>query len=468
MRKITTFFRDSLTNLTTGMRTRKDSMTNAFFSDVNVERDFRQLSSAYRTSWATNKVVNIVADDMVREWREFSSKNEKSNEILKIKKEEDRVKVIEKINTAIRWSRLYGGCALFLSVKGQEDVSIPLDLDAIKEGDLLNINVIERPYVTVYNTNIGFFDPSSDDFEEPEYYWLAEATMRVHRSHIIILKGEPASRANGNLNNFFWGDSIVSSLYESIRNSESVNNVIASLINEANVDIIKVNNLSAILSGTCGEDALRKRFEIANELKSTFSMLLLDGKEDYDRKTVNFSNLPQIQDVFLKIVSAAASIPATKFLSEGTTGLSDTGENDLRMYYDDIKLKQVIKLKPALVRLDEVLFRSALGFMPDDITFEFNSLWQISDTEKADIELKNSQTDIAYFNAGIITQEMILKKLQKENIYQISDADIDDAMPAQFTNEDIDGANTRIDQDAESGDSEEQDYSSVGEAPIQS
>lgn len=467
--RTTNFVKDSLTNFASGMRTKKDKMSHAFFADLNIERDFRLLEQTYRTSWAAKKIVDIVADDMVREWRTFSCTNDKTDEICIIKKQEQKLDLVKKVNTALKWARLYGGGALLLNIRGQEDISQPLDLDRINKGDLLHINVIERPFVTVFESNNKFFDPSTANYDEPEYYWLANSTLKAHRSRLIIFKGEASSRASGNLNNFFWGDSIISHTYDSILNSESVNNVVASLVQEANVDIVKIRDLSAMISGTCGVDNLVKRFELANELKSTFNMLLIDSMgEEYDRKSINFSNLPQIIDSFLKVLSASANIPSIRFLNEAASGLSDTGDNDLRIYYDLIALKQRIELQHQLTLIDEVMFRSALGFMPDDIEFEFDSLWQISDDVKADIELKNSQVDLAYFNAGILSQQTILKSLQSNQRYQISDEDIESAAPPEFTNEDFDGENTRSPEDTEQEPAQEEDNSQGSEPPLAS
>ena len=41
--------------------------------------------------------------------------------------------------------------------------------------------------------------------------------------------------------------------------------------------------------------------------------------------------------------------------------MNATGDSDTRNYYDRLQSDQVMRLQPALARLDEVLIRNALG-----------------------------------------------------------------------------------------------------------
>lgn len=54
-------------------------------------------------------------------------------------------------------------------------------------------------------------------------------------------------------------------------------------------------------------------------------------------------------------------------------------------YYDYIKSIQVNDIEGAIALLDECLIISALGSRPDDLWYEWASLWQVSDKERAEI-----------------------------------------------------------------------------------
>jgi hypothetical protein len=88
-------------------------------------------------------------------------------------------------------------------------------------------------------------------------------------------------------------------------------------------------------------------------------------------------------------------------------GLGATGESDTRNYYDRLSSDQKNDLGPMLDRLDEVMIRSALGDKPDDLFYEWNSLWQLTDQEKADVATKKATVYTADVNAGLIPPEVL-------------------------------------------------------------
>jgi len=82
--------------------------------------------------------------------------------------------------------------------------------------------------------------------------------------------------------------------------------------------------------------------------------------------------------------------------------LNTTGEADARNYYDKLAGEQTTILTPAMSVLDEVIIRSALGTRPPEIYYEWASLWQLSDGDKADIALKKAQAYQVDVNAAQI------------------------------------------------------------------
>ena len=58
---------------------------------------------------------------------------------------------------------------------------------------------------------------------------------------------------------------------------------------------------------------------------------------------------------------------------------------ELSSYYDRINSVQVNDIQPAISVLDECIIRDALGNRPDDIWYEWSSLWQVGDKEKSEI-----------------------------------------------------------------------------------
>jgi hypothetical protein len=88
-------------------------------------------------------------------------------------------------------------------------------------------------------------------------------------------------------------------------------------------------------------------------------------------------------------------------------GLGSNGTLELSTYYDFVNSRQTNYIEPALTILDECIIRSALGSRPVDLWYEWASLWQISDKERADIgaQLANAAKTLA--DAGILPAEVL-------------------------------------------------------------
>ena len=114
-------------------------------------------------------------------------------------------------------------------------------------------------------------------------------------------------------------------------------------------------------------------------------MFLMDSEEEFETKTNTFAGLPDLIVKFSQILSAGADIPATRLLGNSATGLNANGDGELKNYYDSLRSKQIIEYSPLLEVFDEIMIRS-LGLNPeDDYAYKFNSLFQMSDSEKAEI-----------------------------------------------------------------------------------
>lgn len=156
-------------------------------------------------------------------------------------------------------------------------------------------------------------------------------------------------------------------------------------------------------------------------------MLLLDTEEDYQSKTNTFAGLPDLIDRFALFLSAASDIPATRLLGSSASGLNATGEGDLKNYYDNVRSGQNVEYRPRLDYFDQIMIRS-LGLNPDDdYSYEFNSLFQMTPQQEADIELKNAQRDQIYIDREVIKPSTAAKDLKQEGTYSnLTDEDIEE------------------------------------------
>jgi hypothetical protein len=201
------------------------------------------------------------------------------------------------------------------------------------------------------------------------------------------------------------------------------------------VDIITSPQLAAMLASPEGEQKLIKRFGLAAMMKSMNHMLMLDGGkgtadskgEEYQQKTTQFTGLKDVVEKFMINVCGAADIPMTRLFGQSPAGLTATGESDIRNYYDRISADQEKKIRPGMEKLLEIVIRSTLGRMPDDVALTFKPLWQMSDKEKAEIEKLRAERDQIYLLQGAIFEHTVTARLVELKTYgnALTAADVD-------------------------------------------
>ena len=379
---------DTLKSLVTGLGTSKDKSVSQSFV-MNVLSD-AELNAMHRSDWLARKIVDIVPHDMTREWCEWQAEKDQITLIEKVEKAPE-INIQPKVTLALQKARLLGGSAIYIGMKN----AVPeeeLMLDRVKQGDLSYLHLLHRHEITPGPISR---DVTSEFFGEPEYYTVQGrngSTVKVHPSRVVRFIGAPIlDDRYQDLSG--WGDSILQTVYDAVRNATSVQQHIAALIPEAKTDVIYVPGLSKILQNSATTTALTDRFTYANTIKSMFNMVLLEGNgangdtaqgEKWEQKQISFAQLPDLMQSFLQVASGAADVPVTRLLMQAPSGLGNNGEHALKNYYDNITARQRTELTPAMHRLDEVIIRSALGKRDEAIYSRWAPLYTLSEKEKAE------------------------------------------------------------------------------------
>ena len=410
---------DGLENVVAGLGTDRDKRSYSVWADPRILTR-QELENMYRGSWLAKKIVNAVADDMTREWLHVTFDGEELG--TTIEQAEKRFALKRKTNEALKWSRLYGGAVIIIGTRDR-NLAKPLDVKNVRKGDLRYLHVVDRWRLSPAGSLNR--DLESPNFGMPDSYVLAESTVQVHHTRVLRFNGEKLPYFAW-LRNAMWDDSVLQHVMDSLMNCDTTTQAIATMMFESNVDVVKSEGLADVLARKDGEAVLTKRFQVAALLKSFNRMLLLDGTESYEKKQNSFANLDKVIQQFMIDVSGAADIPMTRLFGTSATGMNATGDNDVRNYYDMVSAKQEAELRPQLEYLYEVLVRSELGHMPEDFRFDFNPLWQLSETEQATVEKTRAERDQVYLNAGVVTEALVARELKERGTYRnMTDDDIE-------------------------------------------
>ena len=393
---------DTFTNFLSGLGVfGRDKMT--AFSYASPVWTRQQLEAAFQSDWIARKAISIPAQDATREWRAWQAKAE---QIELIEATENRLQIQLKLQAALTKSRLYGGCCMLIGVEG--DMASELDPETIKKDGLQFVHILAPHQLHIEEMVKDIADPF---YGQPRFYTVYDDTqkygsVKIHPSRMVRLVGMDTPDP---LQNFGWGDPVMQTIHDAVSAAGTVTQSVAAMIGEAKFDVIKIPGLTEIFSTTDGTNRLVKRFSEANVAKSVINAVVLDAEEEWERIGVNFGGMPEILQMYLQIAAGAADIPATRFLGRSPAGLNATGDSDLINYYDRIASDQALRLSPALELLDKAIIRSALGSSDPDIFYEWNSLWQTTEAEKATIAKQKADAAKVDVDTGLVPFTALVK-----------------------------------------------------------
>lgn len=420
---------DGLVNVVSGLGTAKARDPSTYLGrDHYLDRI--ELEDIYRYYWIA-KAVDIKPWDMTRQWRTFSSETLAPENIKTIEEHERVVDAQSDVRAAMKWAALYGGGGLVMHVNGHGASSEPLDYERVTLGQLDRLSPADRWELIPAAATIDY-NPLSPFYRTAEYYRIAHDTtgQLIHRSRVIFFRGrEMPVRITRQL--FGWGDSEVQRWYKAITNNETLNAAIVEGMHQSNIDVIAAKGLATTLAMAGGEEKIKDRFMVMDYCKSLLNMAIIDSEDSFTRNGFPMQGLAAIQKIFLEVLASATDIPTTRLLGSSPGGFNATGESDTRNYYDMIKSLQENDLAPKLYQLDQVLVRSALGEYPEDLSFKFNSLWQMTEEEESTLNETRSRTLMNLQTLGVpdyvilrdAVEMGIVKNLSIEEIDKLEEED---------------------------------------------
>lgn len=361
---------DGMINLVANLGTSRDKSAHSQYFHTVIPAN--ELEAMFSESWLAKRGVTVPASDATRKWRNWRAE---SDQIGKIEAEEKRLQLQAKTMQAIIAARLYGGSAIYINT-GTASPESPISD---------NENIISLVVLSRHDLAAGKIvrDINSEYFGRPEFYSIQSSgePVNIHSSRFALFFGE---RSNFSLSGDHWGDSVLQSAREAIRNADATVANIASLIFESKVDVMNVEGFADLLAAN-QDDVLLRRARLQATMKGTNGMIMLDAKDRYDSKAFGFGGLSELWSRFQEWVSGAFGIPVTRMFGLSSAGLSGSGDGDERTYYDSIEQLQTLTIAPALERLDNLLIRQSLGSRPPEVFYDWAPLRQLSESDRANI-----------------------------------------------------------------------------------
>lgn len=400
---------DGWQNILTNLgKTNKDKRTGMQANERYLTQ--QEVDPIYQIDDMCAKIIDRLPEDMTREG--FSVITDSGDDLTKdIERIFERLDLDSKIEEALKWARLYGGAGAVLGLRDGKMPWEPVEMNSIKS--LEYVTVLDR-YRLVSDGGGDNIDSNvqSKNFGKPVFYRLQNSSIKInersfvkiHNSRIIRFNGIKVGHDKMNMVDY-WGDSVLSRLFNVIRNFQGAHDSAAVILTDFTQMIIKLKNLADMIAS--GDDQLvQTRLALMSATASIVNAVVIEEGEEAERKTTNVTGLPDMLRMINARLVAATEYPHTILLGEGADGgLGTTGQSEKRDYYDFVKNQQESKLRPILKQFLNMIFLAKDGPTKGKVpqyTITFNPLWQPTEKEVVETRKMQAEIDEKYINAQVL------------------------------------------------------------------
>lgn len=309
------------------------------------------------------------------------------------------------------WVRLFGGGALLVNTN--QDPQKPLNIKTLSKSDL-EFYDLDRWQL---ETNVANFDDwdsyiSSGDGDEM-IHLLGE---KIHESRFLRGKGKKAPHyVRRQLRG--WGMSEGERMIRDLNLYLKTQDATFELIDEAKIDVYKIDGLAQKMMQKGGSASITSRIQTANEIKNYVNALVLDSKEEYQQKLINFAGLSDVMNQNRMGVAAALRIPQNKLFGESAAGFGD-GQDSLENYNQMVESEIRAQLKPVIRKLLRITMSHLFGYDPE-FSFKFPSLREL--TQEVEQAVKDAEFNrfTVLYDRGLIDAVEYMEMCRKAGIVQI-------------------------------------------------
>ena len=409
---------NSLTTLidgiTTGTTTQVSQVDTLFINQRwYLISNYRQLlSQLYTEHGLVQTLIDQPVDDGYRSGFDIKTGELDADDIENVHVYLERNQIIQSLTQAIKWARLFGGGAIL--VLTDQDPTQPLNIKMITKDSPLEFRAVDM--WELYNTQLNVMNvpevgkklgAEMGDFYN--YYG-----MNVHKSRVIRIEGkEPTSFIKPRLRG--WGMSEVEKLVRSLNQYMKNQNVIFDLLDEAKIDVYKMDGLNDNLFTADGTKKVTTRIQHANTLKNYNNAITLDAKDDYIQKQINFTGLSDVLIQIRQGIAADLKMPMTKLFGISAAGFN-SGEDDIENYNSMIESEVRAKTKYIVADIVCMVCQKLFGIIPDDLQIKFKPLRILSALEEEQVKEKKFNRVMSSFQSGLASAQEAKESINADSL----------------------------------------------------
>lgn len=385
------------------------------------------------------RIVETIAIEMTRKWiRLVNRKGDEQTQdrIDALTEAMERLNVRDAFRKAAEGDGFFGRGHLYIALSDDQvgdELKSPIgngrdaaSRQKVRKDKLLRIQPVEAvwAYPQAYNST----NPLDADWYEPQIWYVQGKP--IHRSRLLTFVGREvpdllkSAYAFGGLAMTQMARPYVANW---LRTREDVSDLIAAF----SVSGVKGMDLAGMLGAGATSD-LQNRVDLFVNMRDNRGFMALNEGEEFFNVSTPLGTLDKLQAQAQEQIASVCGIPLVKLLGVTPSGLNASSDGEVRVFYDFIHAYQEKLFGENLKQVIGFVQLSEFGDIDEDIGFEFEPLWQMSETEKAAAALQRTQAIM--LAEPILPSDVTLRELR-----EMGDAT---GVFTQITDEDIDAAST--------------------------
>lgn len=395
---------DAFVNAITGLGSLSRDKLMAASYQAPTEFTSVDLDNLYRGSWLVARACDRPSAEMVRKWVEIKTESDSGlgKDALRVVNKLGAKAAFQEANT---WAYLYGGGLILMGIDDGQSMDMPVRREAIRKIDYLR--VLDRYDVSVNSRYTSEEKPGSAGW--PSSYRLntvvdvlGASIEPIHESRFLRFDGvvTPLRRR---IAMEMWCDGIVTRLFERLRGHDTAWGGIEHLLTDFAQAVLKIKDLDALLKEDASND-LMQRLMLLDMARSVTRILPLDAEmEDFERKPTPINGLGPVMQIMMEHLAGILEMPVAVLFGKATPGIGDTGNSQLKQWYDRIALGQETRIVPQAEILCGYQL-AAMGHHVDDWSVDPLPLEEMSEKEQADLHKTQAEADTLMITNGVVSE----------------------------------------------------------------
>lgn len=377
----------------------------------------------------------IFAKQMTRKWIELQATgdDDKTEKIAAIESEMKRLNVQAKFREAIEQDGQFGRSHIYIDVGVDFDDEAELKTDLVetkakvsKRRPIKALKVIEPIWVYPYIYNST--NPLDPWFYKPQAWFVMNRTIHTSRLLTFVSREVPDILKPTYQ---FGGLSLSQMMKPYVDNWLRTRQSVSDIIHAFTVWVLKTNMGQVLNAG--GAENLFRRLQIFNLGRDNHGVMAIDeATEDFSNISAPIAGLDKLQAQAQEQMASVTGIPLVYLTGITPSGLNASSDGEVRVFEDWCGAQQE-GYTPHISRIINLIQLSLFDEIDPEIGFRWLPLHTQSENDLANARKTDSDTDIAYINAGVLFPSEVRDTLAAEEDSRYSGIDTNVELPEPVT-----------------------------------